>query len=105
MPDEATQTKQAPAAGSNGQSKTDANANPKSGPAAAPTGETPTPRAARPNAGSAPQPAPVKATFAVGIPGAEVRQEERLIGADEPPPLPPNSDPKSLGTPTPRLDG
>src|SRR3954468_14589273 len=112
MPDEATQTKAAPASAADKSTKEEFKNEPKNqpkpGPAAAPTGETPTPRAARPNAGSAPQPAPVKATFAVGIagaPGAEVRQEERLIGADEPPPLPPNSELKSVGKPTPRLDG
>src|SRR5690349_1348219 len=99
MPDEATQTKPAPAPDAKNK------ADPKPGPAAAPTGETPTPRAARPNAGAAPQPTPVKATFNVGIPGAQVREEERLIGADEPPPLPPNAELKSVGKPVPRLDG
>jgi xanthine dehydrogenase YagR molybdenum-binding subunit len=98
MPDEATQTKAPPAPDAK-------KGDPRPGPAAAPTGETPTPRAARPNAGAAPPPAPVKATFAVGIAGAEVRDEERLVGADEPPPLPPNAELKSVGKPVPRLDG
>ena len=99
MAEQATQTKPAP--GSDAKAKNE----PKPGPAAAPTGETPTPRAARPNAGAAPPPAPIPVRFAVGIPGAEVREEERLIGADEPPPLPPNAELKAIGKPVPRIDG
>ena len=87
------------------QSTADPKRDPKAGAAAAPTGETPTPRAARPNEIGAPPAAPVKATFAVGIPGDQMRQEDRLIAADEPPPLAPNSELKTVGKSVPRLDG
>jgi len=41
----------------------------------------------------------------VGIPGAALAEAPRLAAADEPPPLPPNSELKSIGKPTPRVDG
>ena len=41
----------------------------------------------------------------VGIPGAALAEAPRLVPADEPPPLPPNSELKSIGKPTPRVDG
>lgn len=90
------------------QSTADPKRDPKAGPAAAPTGETPVPRAARPNQGPGQQPAaPVMARFAVGIAGpiGQMREEGRTIGADEPPPLAPNSELKVVGKPTTRIDG
>jgi len=41
----------------------------------------------------------------VGIDGADLKQATRLIGADEPPPLPANSQLKAIGRPAPRIDG
>src|SRR5579884_805067 len=77
----------------------------KPGPAAAPTGETPTPRAARPDNGQKKQPETRNAEMPVGIAGFELQQQERQIGADEPPPLPVNAELKAIGKPTPRIDG
>ena len=70
-------------------------------------GEKPNPNAqkAPPEAPKAEPPVPVK--MPVGIPGAKegLRTEERFVPLDEPPPLPLNADLKSIGKPTPRLDG
>jgi xanthine dehydrogenase YagR molybdenum-binding subunit len=40
-----------------------------------------------------------------GIAGQDLREVERAIPSDDPPPLPPNEQLRSLGKPTPRLDG
>src|SRR5438105_3246823 len=77
---------------------------PAKAPAAAPTGEQPVPRATRTTAPTS-QPATVTLEAPVGIPGAQLKTAPRVIGADEPPPLPPNSELKSIGKPTPRVDG
>jgi Molybdopterin cofactor-binding domain/Aldehyde oxidase and xanthine dehydrogenase, a/b hammerhead domain len=95
--------------------KGDVKPNPKPGPSAAPTGETPTPRAARPSAPTslkaAPEspkaepPVPVKVEVGIAGSPAGIKAEERFIPLDEPPPLPPNEELKSIGKPTPRIDG
>ena len=41
----------------------------------------------------------------VSVMGAEVEGAERQVPEGEPPPLPVNSELKSIGKPTPRLDG
>ncbi|HVS37571.1 MAG TPA: xanthine dehydrogenase family protein molybdopterin-binding subunit [Gemmataceae bacterium] len=41
----------------------------------------------------------------VGIPGVDLTTAQRLVGLDEPPPLPPNSQLKTVGKPTTRIDG
>ena len=70
-------------------------------------GEKPNPNTqkAPPEAPKAEPPVPMK--MPVGIPGAKegLRTEERFVPLDEPPPLPLNADLKSIGKPTPRLDG
>ena len=42
------------------------------------------------------QPPPKKEVFPVGIFGADLKQSDRLIAVDEPPPLPPNSELKAI---------
>ena len=46
-----------------------------------------------------------KARLPAGIPGAQMGEVERVLGPEEPPPLPMNKDLAVIGKPTPRLDG
>ena len=46
-----------------------------------------------------------RATFPVGIAGADLHEEARPLPAGEPPPWPPNAELSVVGRPTPRLDG
>src|SRR6185295_4587002 len=43
--------------------------------------------------------------YPVGITGVKMEEAPRTVGADEPPPLPPNEKLSTIGKPTPRLDG
>lgn len=51
------------------------------------------------------KPAKRSENFPVGIPGVSIKDAERTIGPDEPPPLPINEKLSVVGKPTPRLDG
>src|SRR5688500_6849363 len=77
----------------------------KDAPAAAPEPEKkPVPNAATSN----PPPAkPQKRTdmLPVGIAGVGIEQQEREVGGDDPPPLPPNEKLSSIGKDVPRVDG
>lgn len=48
---------------------------------------------------------PGEVMFPVGIPGVEMKESPRKVGADEPPPLPINAKLSAIGKPTPRVDG
>jgi xanthine dehydrogenase YagR molybdenum-binding subunit len=81
----------------------------KKAPASAPTGEAPVPKAAAEQAKKAANKNPEKAAQLVrlpaGIVGAQLSDVERSIPADEPPPLPVNTELSVIGKRTPRLDG
>jgi xanthine dehydrogenase YagR molybdenum-binding subunit len=76
--------------------------------ASAPTGETPVPNAAKNPPGDAPKTAtPTLRTVRLpsGIVGAEMKEVERQIPLDEPPPLPVNAELTVIGKSAPRIDG
>jgi xanthine dehydrogenase YagR molybdenum-binding subunit len=82
----------------------------KDGAAAAPTGDAPVPNAAKEEARASAakksaEPKVRTVRVPVGIAGAKMDEIEREVAADEPPPLGVNQGLKTVGKPTPRIDG
>src|SRR5687768_8643145 len=77
----------------------------KDAPAAAPEPDKkPVPNAATSNPPPA-KPQKRNEMLPVGIAGVGIEQQEREVGGDDPPPLPPNEKLSSIGKDVPRLDG
>ncbi|HXE53631.1 MAG TPA: hypothetical protein VN541_11470, partial [Tepidisphaeraceae bacterium] len=69
-------------------------------------GQKPEPRTAQNENGAKPQPPKTRIDdVPYGITGVDLATAKRVVGEDEPPPLAPNSDLRSIGKPTTRIDG
>lgn len=62
-------------------------------------------QSAQPQAATPPAEATRKETFKKGLVGGTMTEVERVVPADEPPPLPPNAELKYIGKPITRYDG